>query len=274
MPSDLRLLQQKETEILFDFVKVCEENSLRYYLAYGTLLGAIRHDGFIPWDDDIDVEMPREDFDLFCREYYKKLPERLIFKSFENDEDYSLYAPKIEDSSVKVKDSFGNECNVWIDIFPVDGFPSKEDLRTKIFKLSLRMQRTLLHVSKMRKGSNMQSPLNSKFHNFLVGIIETINPGRFMDCRKRLFKLDKLMRRYDISEDGMSMVFMGEKFKDVFPFSYYGNERKLPFEGKMLSVPEKTEEVLTAIYGDYMQLPPEEQRNLHNVISIRVCNND
>ena len=130
--NDLRKLQLVELDILKEFLRICKKHHLRYYALGGTLLGAVRHEGFIPWDDDIDVGMPRPDFRRFEKIAEKELPEYLHYCSFMKTEGYHHYVPRITDSRVKVIDesaAVDAEKEAWIDIFPLDGMPGNKYLR-------------------------------------------------------------------------------------------------------------------------------------------------
>ena len=136
---DFEALKKKELEILKNFISCCEKMNLTYYIAFGTLLGAIRHKGFIPWDDDVDVCMPREDYDRFIREGGKYLPENYFIQTMESDPKYALNFAKLRDSNTTLfeKHVIDVDINhgVFIDIFPLDGYIKGQnrvlDLRVK-----------------------------------------------------------------------------------------------------------------------------------------------
>ena len=128
-PSVLRALQLVELEILREFVRLCEANGLRYYLAYGTLLGAVRHKGFIPWDDDIDVTMPREDYERFAAICGAGLPGGLRWQSYATEGHYPVWFGKLirEDTVLRqaLSDHLDISQSVFIDVFPLDGLASR-----------------------------------------------------------------------------------------------------------------------------------------------------
>ena len=274
MNDDLRVLQLSEYEILKAFIIVCEENSLTYYLSYGSLLGAKRHKGFIPWDDDVDVSMPRKDFNIFCEKAYSCLPKTLVFEHFTIDETYDSYVPRIENRTVIMEDIFGKQYYAWIDIFPIDGMPKSKSVIRFFHKFNLLKRRMIINVARMSTGISFDSPKRSVFEKALIRFFKFTKIGKLFNRRKQYKKLDKELSKYDPLITGNCVCFMGEKFKDECPFDYYGRGRYLNFEGTKMHVPLKTEEILNLLYGDYMQLPPEDLRNVHNLKCVRVISDE
>ena len=122
--SQLRALQLVELEIMKIFVNICERHQLRYIMIGGTMLGAIRHKGFIPWDDDIDVGMPRADYEKFLQIVRAELPADYDFLNYKQNPEYLRYFSRIVDTRVKVTNASYTDTLVehaWIDIFPLDG---------------------------------------------------------------------------------------------------------------------------------------------------------
>ena len=267
--SKIRFLQVTELEILKEFVNYCDREQLRYYQAYGSLLGAKRHKGFIPWDDDVDVAMPRKDYDIFCSQCAAHFSGRYQFRHFRVDARYDSYVPRIEDDTVVVVDSFGNESKAWIDIFPIDGLPPKNTWANYWHKVRLLATRTCINMARMARGVEFRRGNQSFAKKTVLAILRVFNPGRFMNSWKLYEVLDKLLKQYDADLTGNCVDFMGEQFKDECETSVYGNGRVLLFEKMEMAVPDKTEELLTQIYGDYMKLPPENARNVHNFYDVR-----
>lgn len=121
-------IHKKELDIALEFRKICEKYDLKYFMLGGSMLGAIRHNGFIPWDDDIDFGMPRDDYDKFIDLVTNELSKKYNFVSFENTKDYKLFFSKIEDRSYTMIDKSNIKDKIvfpWIDIFPIDGVPEK-----------------------------------------------------------------------------------------------------------------------------------------------------
>ena len=125
--EQLEEIKGKELYILKEFDRICQENGLKYSLIYGTLLGAVRHGGFIPWDDDVDVCMLREDYEKFCKIAPKRLPEDLFYQSHETEREYFQLFDKIRLNNTIFKEKYYAQYHIhhgiYIDIFPCDKIP-------------------------------------------------------------------------------------------------------------------------------------------------------
>lgn len=258
--SELRKIQLLELDILKDFIRVCEENGLRYYAVGGTLLGAVRHTGFIPWDDDMDVAMPRKDYDKFLEIYRKKLSERYDVEHFSIQEDVYFYPLKIRDLETRVSEKRLDENAVSylsIDVFPIDGYPN-ERFKQFLYKLGYyyrKMRIGFCNIDRLRK---MKRPLHERL---LIKFAKTFRLNEKLNLKKEQEGFDKVFR----STKGKKCKLVGDisgryGFREFVPVSYFGKPEKLPFEDIMLNVPREYDKYLTRIYGDYMQLPPEEAR--------------
>lgn len=258
--SELRRVQLLELDILKDFIRVCEENGLRYYAVGGTLLGAVRHKGFIPWDDDMDVAMPRKDYDKFLEIYRTKLKERYDVEHFSIQEDVYFYPLKIRDLETRVSEKRLDENAVSylsIDVFPIDGYP---DQRPKQFLYKLgyyyrKMRIGFCNIDRLRK---MERPLHERM---LIEFAKTFKLNEKLSLKKEQEGFDKVFK----STKGKKCKLVGDisgryGFREFVPVSYFGKPEKLQFEDIMLNVPKEYDKYLTRIYNDYMQLPPEEAR--------------
>lgn len=247
-------MKKIELNILIYFTEVCEENNLRYYLGGGTLLGAVRHKGFIPWDDDIDVMMPRPDF------------QKLLSLSI-NNENYNIIKPGtagyyynfaklvdtrtiLEEKGIKRIDGLG----VYIDIFPLDGMPETSDARKKRFK----------ELNSIRKRINNTCLLKPKFHR---NPFAYLNACRIYNSNKNI-DLSSLQKKYldsalKNSFDDSEFVFAaGGAYgaRDIFPGKWFEKEIELQFENLSVKAFNGYDFYLTQLYGDYMTLPPEDKR--------------
>lgn len=247
-------MKKIELNILIYFTEVCKENNLRYYLGGGTLLGAVRHKGFIPWDDDIDVMMPRPDF------------QKLLSLSI-NNENYNIIKPGtagyyynfaklvdtrtiLEEKGIKVIDGLG----VYIDIFPLDGMPETPDARKKRFK----------ELNSIRKRINNTCLLKPKFHR---NPFAYLNACRIYNSNKNI-DLSSLQKKYldsalKNSFDDSEFVFAaGGAYgaRDIFPGKWFEKEIELQFENLSVKAFNGYDFYLTQLYGDYMTLPPEDKR--------------
>lgn len=255
-------LKSLQLDILRKFIKICSDNSLRYFALGGTVLGAIRHKGFIPWDDDIDVALPRKDYEIFLKIAQSQLPQKMFLQTFETDLYYPNCFAKIRISNTTFIEKTVSEIDmnhgVYMDIFPLDGYP-KQKLKMKLFRIKE-------HIFKISQSTA-----------FLV--TPSLKPGLFKRYIKNAFKvfpytkavkkLDKLYKKnpYDSSE--IVANFGGAwGIKEVMPKEIFGKGIIAEFEGIEIIVPEKTSEYLTRLYGDYMTPPPPEKRIAHHYCTV------
>ena len=255
-------IQQVELNILIELQKVAEKNNINVLLSYGTLLGAIRHKGFIPWDDDIDVVVSRPDYYKIIRLFKKgAFPEYIKLISFETH-DYGRPFIKLLDTRTIVKNVGGylkdnNAVSLWVDIFPFDGLPDDYKDTERIYKKSYFLRR-MLYLSNAKPGKGA-TPIRAVVKTVVSVYPKIIGSDKW---NKRLIKLAK------------KHSFEDSKYVGEVVFAYYGiKERMLKeeflrtteveFEGHKFNTFENWDEHLTRIYGDYMTLPPEEKRRTH-----------
>ena len=258
----LKKLQDTELDILCEIDRICIKNHIQYFIMYGTLLGAVRHKGFIPWDDDIDIAMPREDYIKFLNVVNNELKEKYILDFITTNKDYYLSYPKIknkntvfqEKSSINYKGNKG----IWVDIFPFDNYTT--DKKSILFKLKYRF--ILLFKAIMIKKTLklylgrcdfLYKILSSIFNNkFIVKLIERLSINRNNS--------DYILHYDNNSEIQKTPIF---RKKDIFPL------KKIEFCGKKFYAPRDCDKILTQSYGsDYMKLPPVEKRVTHNPLKI------
>ena len=272
MANSLRQLQLKELELLKFFQQVCKEHNIEYYALGGTLLGAVRHKGFIPWDDDIDVGIPRPDYERLC----KILEEmsgtgKIKFRSYKNSEDYIRYFGHIEDTTFKVvrHDKLkAEETYAWIDLFPLDAMPNNALLRKlKVFQvLVLRALfrfscfDTLVDVHK--KGR----PLHEKILVW-IGLHTPIQ--KLFNTKSCLRALERALTSTSYEKSDYLVNAMGAyKFREMFHKKYYGKGRMYPFEDTEICGPEDYDFVCKQLYGDYMTPPKMDDRNHHGLETV------
>jgi lipopolysaccharide cholinephosphotransferase len=251
----LEELKKIELDILIYIDQVCEKNNLRYFLCGGTLLGAIRHKGFIPWDDDIDISMPRPDYDKFVK----------ILK--EADNKYKILTPEQEDyyynfSKVVDSETILNECNhqtidnmgVYVDVFPLEGMPIDQDECEKHF----------IKLDKIRKRINSFSYLKPSFRKNIIHYIKHLN--LYKKNKKSSLTIfqkeyEQCVKKYNYDESDFIYATGGAYGrKDIFPKEMFLNFIKVEFEGASFFVPQEFDAYLKHLYGDYMKLPPIEKR--------------
>lgn len=254
---DIEKLKIKQLEILKNFIKCCDEMQLNYFIGFGTLLGAIRHGGFIPWDDDIDVCMPREDYDIFVEKGMNFLPEKYFIQTIETDPLYALNFGKLRDSNTTLIERHVLDISinhgVFIDIFPLDGY-----IKGKNRMIDLRVKETPIFEEPDKNSfSNAISGFNKKF---VYKLGETIPNKLKTDISKLAVPKDN--PKYSDCEYVACLV---DSFS-ITPIKkeIFGKGTKIKFENLEVNAPEKYDEYLRILYGDYMKLPPEDQRENHH----------
>lgn len=245
-------LKTIQLDLLQKTVEFCEKNSLRYFLCGGTLIGAIRHKGYIPWDDDIDIAMPRPDYDQFVKTFNQSENYYQVV-NLETSSDYEYSFAKVHDSRTILQELHYKETafGVYIDVFPADG---------------------VKNMTQIRKIMILHKFLNTKRANFYKRTIskKIINSfGKFLllpfSARRIALWMDNEARKYAFGSVPMAGVIanplgIGEMVdKSVFDSDIYKE-----FEGREYRVPVGYDTWLRSIYGDYMQLPPEEHRVTHH----------
>ncbi len=264
--SDLRKLQLMELDILKQVDELCKQHGLRYFLLGGTFLGAVRHQGFIPWDDDIDIGMPRADFERFSQLAEENLAP-LGFVSYKNNQEHIYFHPRVYNYNSKVIDRSGveeKETYAWIDIFPLDGMPENALVR-KLHGFRLLFWRLMFMYSQFDKIVNVNLKNRVWYERVLIAVGKVIKFDKILDTHKIMAKIDKTMQKYDYETSVYAGNFMGAyKMKEVFPKKYYEETAEYEFEGMKCPAPKDYDAVLTQMYGDYMTPPPKEEQNKHS----------
>lgn len=263
--SNMDLLHQVDMEIVKEVVALCDKHGWTYYMLGGTMLGAIRHGGFIPWDDDIDLGMPRDDYEAFLELAPKELSERLKVVNYRTDPSYQYYITRVQDVDTKVEEErIGNDSrytHASIDIFPIDGTPNNGLLR-KIYFFRVLYHRALMSLC--YKDSIDRKRKRSKKEKLLLWIMERIPVEKLTTPYKQKCKIDKLLRKQKVEGSKYIGNIMGAyRTKEIVPAAFYGKGAYYSFEDMQLRGLEQYDNYLKHTYGDYMQLPPEDQRKTH-----------
>jgi lipopolysaccharide cholinephosphotransferase len=249
----LEEIKKVELGILDDFARICDENGLRYYLAYGTLIGAMRHKGFIPWDDDVDVMMPLPDYLKFL-ELFKDQSGNERFVLVDRTTDKSCrnpFAKYMDNNTVAYISGIRNSVRVWIDIFPMTGLDNDEDKRKELLKKVKKKNRLCQYGdAKIVFETSWVRMAAKAILFFPLRVLK----GKICDSIiKEAFAYD--YNDYDYVDHVVSSQNLRMNRKEWFDYG-----RKAEFEGKMYSIPKEAEKVLELNYGDYMKLPPVEER--------------
>lgn len=255
--SELKAIQVDILRSVHDF---CQKNGLNYSLAYGTLLGAVRHKGFIPWDDDIDIMMPRSDYENLVKTYTNP---RFVIINYKNSPGYELPYAKVYDRNTIIHEKLNMNVSygVNIDIFPVDIAPDEESEIDEFFKKKNRL--TMLHKSKLLKICKQWRPSMNAIL-FCAQIV--LSPFRLRSFTTRI---DKMCQKYASCDTNKWIICatVDSKRSWVFDKEMFTRYTKCEFEGEMYNAVGDPDKLLTIIYGDYMRLPPEDKRVSHHTFT-------
>lgn len=256
--DDIREVQLTGLEILKDIASFCEERGIRYYLYCGTLLGCIRHGGFIPWDDDIDLAMPLEDFDRFRKEFFTANRDRYEEGYFTPAKDRyrHLWLQVVRKGTTYCEKDvllFDMPHGMYVDVYPLIGIPENNTLKKLQFWL-IRFARFMLNGDEKRflelKSEGWRSRLD-----FLY-----ILPRGF---RVTLAKLAVRLSYHSPQKHRRGSTIDGAIFADKYDITIFDDPVKRTFEDGQFYTPKDYDTILRIMYGEYMQLPPEEKRIPH-----------
>lgn len=264
--NKLRQLQLEELKLLNIFIQICEDNKLRYYMLGGTLLGAVRHQGFIPWDDDVDVCMPREDYEQFIAIAKGKLEMPTYISCMEYDNNYRYCFARIATTEMKIK-NFSAKIprieDVWIDIIPLDGLPVRK-IELLIHKGKLFFWRSMNQIAQYDELVD-QKKKRAGVEALLVKVAGWQIWKNLISYHFCMTKIKEELKKYKYDNSEEIINFMAaDGFTEIFNKEWFMDGAKLGFEGEMIMAPINADLVLKKIYGNYMQLPPVDQRNKHN----------
>lgn len=254
-------LKRLLVDMLSWFHVFCVENDLRYYILGGTMLGAARHKGFIPWDDDIDIGMPRKDYELLALLLTKASCERYVLETpHSNKEDFFYPLSKLYDTHTTLTENTRWETTrgIYLDIFPLDGAGSSEDEARAHFAPIKRKRRFLLSMTTgIREGRS--------FYKNAAIMATRLIPDWMINKKRLLSSLDQDCRSKDFDQCSWVGNMMGNWMeKELMPREYFGTPTKYRFENLTVYGAEKYDEYLTSLYGDWRQLPPEDKRKSHH----------
>lgn len=264
-------IQRIDKHLLIAFINAANQLNLNYYLMGGTMLGAVRHQGFIPWDDDIDVGMLREDYETFLTKAPALLPEYYFLQSWKSDPGYPRVSAKLRDSRTtfveyNVKEKPINH-GVYIDIFPLDYYPDKV-----IKQLLFDFRDICLKARTLKEFTIPEEKRRSPTAEFLIKILQSIMQIKYptlkdtMEARDRLYMSVRKSRL--IANHGGYW-----RKKEIVPAEWYGEGARSTFEGVDVILPTQYKKWLQQVYGDYMQLPPVEKRVTHHDLAVIDLNN-
>ncbi len=274
----LKKVQSVELGILKDFMELCDKNHLKYFGIAGTGIGAIRHKGFIPWDDDIDIALPRADYERFLKLAKKHLSDQYIVLNCETNENYPLMTTRLmKKGTVFREEALKNiDCplGIFLDIYPFDNVSDDPKLFKKRMRQAWFYSKLLILRSIPFPVLGFKGPKAKIVHAICACVHVAMVVLRI--SKRKLYKKCKAVstrynhietKRIDFLCDTTPYMNIYRK-KDVFPL------KKMPFEDVMLNFPNNMHDNLTNMYGDYMQLPPVEKRKNHYPYQLEFNSND
>ena len=265
---DLKALQKKELDILKAVHEVCEKLKIEYIIMYGTLIGAVRHKGFIPWDDDIDICMTRDSYDIFIKYGQQYLPENLRIQHAYCEKQCPNYFAKVRDVNTLFLHSEHVDLDinqgVFIDIFPIDRVKRGkihiiyENLRRRFFSIV----NECFDVAYVKTIKRPISKIIGYFiHYFLVrGILRGVKRNQLI--------LKEEERRRKIHKKGDDCAFYSLFMNITGPYSLFTNRKLFSFENYEFYGPANYDYILSVLYGDYMKLPPKEKQVSHKPMMV------
>lgn len=254
--NDLRTIQNRGLKILLDVDAICKNNNINYFLEGGTLLGAVRHKGFIPWDDDVDIAMFRGDYEKFLQIASRELPKNYFVQHNESDPYFPFGFTKILDLNSR----FPNNKNKFktgfcIDVLPIDNAHDNK----LIHKFNIFLIKSIQGLTKSKielEMSNYEGVI-VKIAVIMASIAGSVFSAKF------LMRMQKYIATSNNKNETKSKCFYSYPFDyldRLFPKEIYANIEMLEFEGHLFPAPKGWDEVLTILYGDYMTPPPIEER--------------
>lgn len=253
-------------DILKSIIRICNDQGLRYYLAYGSLIGVLRHQGFIPWDDDLDIWMPRPDYNKLLQYFDDPMNNTGSLVALHTTDHRLLpfLLTRISDTRYKEIGEYGSvvpEMGTFIDVYPLDGLQGNQEEALKDNKKTYSI--TLKYLGAANLPSRSPSVLKKCLKNFLATMLKS-----------PLFYWHELCDRSTVEEyENAEYVSCkiwndAQSCKVVDRKDDYGEGKMASFEGLQVRIPDNADAVLRRIYGDYMQLPPESERVGHHFYSI------
>ena len=241
------------------FDKFCRENGIRYFLFYGSLIGAAREKGFIAWDDDIDLVLPRSDYNKLLN-IFNQQSSRYKLISMHNQSNFTAPLAKIVDTKTKLIQKYGFKENldlgIYLDIFIFDGLPSEMEQQKKYLVEAHKLTKSwLISVTRFNKDE----------HSLLFNILRFIYrlPYHLIGYKHYLEKIDNFAKRYDFDECDCVSNLMMTTCDYAYPRKYF-NLTELPFEGHNFIAPSGYDELLTLRYGDWRTPPKKEAQKSHH----------
>ncbi|MBR3568290.1 MAG: LicD family protein [Salinivirgaceae bacterium] len=252
-------VQRASFDVLVEIDKICRDLNLAYTLSYGTLIGAIRHKGFIPWDDDVDIIMPRTDLEKLKNHFKTSYSGNLKWCDRTTIKNYPYCIPRVSDFRYRYKTSLRNQkdfdMGVFVDVYPLDNYcnTTKEALKLgrKVW-FKNRMFDIYLNPSKTKGFAK------TMIRNIIYVFVRLIHGA---DWNLRIDEeINALIKKHTNDNNQIVGVISQVEWRELMKKEWFSVYEEIKFEGRSFKVCAGYRELLTSIYGDYMQLPPEEKR--------------
>lgn len=258
-------IRQIQMAILDEIAKICNENGLRYYIAYGSLLGAVRHKGYIPWDDDMDIAMARDDYDKLLEILKSGNASPKWLSIIDNTiADYFYPFAKAIDNRTEIKsDRHKGYQGIWIDIFPIDGLPN-----SLFFAKAFVFFCSFLRVVNLAMSTDFSSKTLSAWTLFYKRFLNIFSS---LIGKKRICRFEEwLFRRYNIRKaNRVAILFSGHNFDAIFNKDDLLLQSDYAFEDRTYAGFKNYDFYLKQLYGDYKKLPPKEKQITHDFQAYR-----
>lgn len=265
--GSIRDIQLETVRIMDNIDSICKENGLTYFLGYGTLLGAVRYKGYIPWDDDIDLQMPRKDYEKFlelCKNGELKDGLILDHYSVENYDSLNSFI-RIESPKVVIRKKIGGDYqyfNCWVSIFALNGIPSNTKKQKRLIKRTQNALNFLRFVRSSQYG--IGNVKRNRLENFIIAVSKIVPVGKLFSIRKAAERLTKILLTYDEDESEYYFGYTAYPTRNIYKKEWFQEGCELEFEGRMYHAPKNYKAVLEYRYGsDYMTPPDEKDQHYH-----------
>ena len=268
----VKKLHDELLEILKIIKNICDRNNIEYYLIGGTLLGAVRHKGFIPWDDDVDIGLKRKDYEKLIEILPDQLPNNFKMVHYSNDKNIHVHFLKVVNLNKYIVEKVGEgkkeKNNIYIDIFPLDYIPTNMFLRN-VYNISVKMAETRMRLARLNEIETFES--SNKKKKMFFDLIKKLNLSKFFDYKKEVVRFDKKISKYkNYTKSKLVCNVLGgngilrEKVEEEV-FNYIEDYN---FETEKFSSIKNYDVFLKALYGDYMKLPPKEKQVCKHIIDV------